>query len=204
MYLFFSKKLSFTTPIASLNVSIFVGVCYLTPLIGGYLADSFFGRYKTILIFIIVYFIGMFGISISSFIIVNNNDSNIAEILFFISLYIVGLGTGGIKPNVSTLGAEQFEKTYIKYNTPNGSGNNNDNNDLTSSELQSIKYYASDHSHNNSILYILSQNDKKPKNTIDRTVESIYNVNKMKETYFQWFYVSINCGSLVAYTVNDI
>jgi peptide/histidine transporter 3/4 len=29
--------------------------------------------------------------------------------MFFMAMYIVALGTGGIKPNVSTMGAEQFD-----------------------------------------------------------------------------------------------
>jgi len=31
------------------------------------------------------------------------------EGLVFLALYIIALGTGGIKPNVSTLGADQFD-----------------------------------------------------------------------------------------------
>lgn len=37
------------------QVSMFEGTCYMTPLIGAYLADSRWGRYKTILIFSSIY-----------------------------------------------------------------------------------------------------------------------------------------------------
>lgn len=30
------------------------------------------------------------------------------------AIYIIALGTGGIKPNVSTLGADQFDDRYSK------------------------------------------------------------------------------------------
>jgi dipeptide/tripeptide permease len=33
---------------------------------------------------------------------------------FFPAIYLVALGTGGIKPNVSTMGADQFDDRYSK------------------------------------------------------------------------------------------
>jgi peptide/histidine transporter 3/4 len=59
---------------------------------------------------------------------------------FVIRRYIVALGTGGIKPNVSTLGADQFDERYSK----------------------------------------------------DR---------REKESFFNWFYWSINLGALIAYSL---
>lgn len=40
-----------------LQVSVFEGTCYMTPLIGAYLADSKWGRYKTILVFSTIYLV---------------------------------------------------------------------------------------------------------------------------------------------------
>lgn len=42
---------------AALQVSLFSGTCYLTPLLGAWLADSMWGRYKTIMVFSLVYFV---------------------------------------------------------------------------------------------------------------------------------------------------
>ena len=42
---------------AALQVSLFEGTCYLTPLLGAWLADSRWGRYKTIMVFSIIYFL---------------------------------------------------------------------------------------------------------------------------------------------------
>jgi dipeptide/tripeptide permease len=39
------------------QVSVFEGTCYMTPLIGAYLADSVWGRYKTILVFSTIYLV---------------------------------------------------------------------------------------------------------------------------------------------------
>lgn len=37
---------------------VFEGTCYVTPLLGAYLADSFWGRYRTILVFSSIYLLG--------------------------------------------------------------------------------------------------------------------------------------------------
>lgn len=42
---------------AALQVSLFSGTCYLTPLLGAWLADSMWGRYKTIMVFSLIYFL---------------------------------------------------------------------------------------------------------------------------------------------------
>ena len=38
----------------------------------------------------------------------------VSETLVFTSIYTIALGTGGIKPNVSTLGADQFDDRYSR------------------------------------------------------------------------------------------
>lgn len=40
---------------AAIMVQLFEGTCYLTPLLGAWLADSRWGRYKTILVFSSIY-----------------------------------------------------------------------------------------------------------------------------------------------------
>ena len=42
---------------AATNLMVFEGTCYLTPLLGAWLADSLWGRYKTILVFSVIYMI---------------------------------------------------------------------------------------------------------------------------------------------------
>ena len=42
---------------AATNLMVFEGTCYLTPLLGAWLADSLWGRYKTILVFSLIYMI---------------------------------------------------------------------------------------------------------------------------------------------------
>jgi hypothetical protein len=42
---------------APLQLNLFEGTCYLTPLLGAWLADSMWGRYKTIIVFSCIYFL---------------------------------------------------------------------------------------------------------------------------------------------------
>lgn len=39
------------------QLNLFEGTCYLTPLLGAWLADSLWGRYKTIIVFSVIYFL---------------------------------------------------------------------------------------------------------------------------------------------------
>jgi dipeptide/tripeptide permease len=69
----------------------FLAACYLLPLAGGYIADNFFGKYWTIVGFSIPYVIGQFLVGFEN------------PYLLIISLALLAMGTGVIKPNISTL-----------------------------------------------------------------------------------------------------
>ena len=55
------------TVLATQINSLFSSINYITPLIGAWLADTHWGRYKTILYFCIIYLIGMAGCTVSSY-----------------------------------------------------------------------------------------------------------------------------------------
>lgn len=57
LVLYFKKQLNQHSATASKNVSDWSGTCYITPLIGAFLADSYLGRYWTIACFSIIYVI---------------------------------------------------------------------------------------------------------------------------------------------------
>lgn len=91
--LFFKRVLNKSTATASLHVTIFAGTCYMTPLLGGWLADSYLNRFRAIVVFSIIYCIGLGFISASTYII--DATSQFAfEPFFWIGLYLVTLGTG--------------------------------------------------------------------------------------------------------------
>ena len=158
LIIYLSTVMGQTPASAAVSVNLFQGTCYLTPLLGAYvffflavrshaltlslalvrsfaryLADAAWGRYKTILVFSWIYFAGLFLLAASAAAPVKSMAA-----LYF-ALYTIALGTGGIKANNSTFGADQFD-------------------------------------------------DNDPR---DR---------EEKKSFFNWFYFSINVGSLIAST----
>ncbi|MCD9637890.1 hypothetical protein HAX54_021431 [Datura stramonium] len=66
LVLYFKKRLNQHSAAASKNVSNWSGTCYITPLIGAFLADAYLGRYWTIACFSIIYVIGMTLLTMSA------------------------------------------------------------------------------------------------------------------------------------------
>ncbi|KAG9457632.1 hypothetical protein H6P81_002140 [Aristolochia fimbriata] len=106
---------------AARNVTTWSGTCYLSPLVGAILADAYWGRYWTIAVFSTIYFIGMGILTLSASVPAFKPPSCVGSVcppgngsqyaIFFIGLYMIALGTGGIKPCVSSFGADQFDDT---------------------------------------------------------------------------------------------
>ncbi|CAM0957083.1 unnamed protein product [Alopecurus aequalis] len=97
---------------AARNVSTWIGSCFFTPLIGAFLADTYWGRYWTIVTFLSVYTVGMLAMTLSASLPVlmpSMSTSGIQRAGVYLGLYLVALGTGGIKPCTSALGADQFD-----------------------------------------------------------------------------------------------
>src|SRR5205085_2407078 len=77
----------------------FVMGVYFFPLLGGWLADRFFGKYHTILWFSLIYSVGQ-GCLAAFW------DDRTG---FYTGLALVALGSGGIKPLVSSFMGDQFD-----------------------------------------------------------------------------------------------
>lgn len=78
---------------------LFMGVCYLLPLAGSYIADRFWGRYKTILYLSLFYCLGHATLSIFEK----------YEWGLYAGLSLIALGAGGIKPCISAFVGDQFK-----------------------------------------------------------------------------------------------
>ncbi|KAL5699195.1 hypothetical protein ACHQM5_030134 [Ranunculus cassubicifolius] len=116
---YLTRKLHQGNVSAARNVSSWQGTCYVAPLIGAILADSSWGRYKTIAVFSSIYFIGMTILTLSASVpglrppvcesSICEEASPSQQAILFIGLYVIAIGTGGIKPCVSSFGADQFD-----------------------------------------------------------------------------------------------
>ncbi|XP_074309039.1 protein NRT1/ PTR FAMILY 8.3-like isoform X2 [Silene latifolia] len=116
---------------AARNVNIWTGTCSLTPLIGAFLADAYWGRYHTIAVFSLIYFIGMCILTVSASVPSFKPGECVGSVcpsatpaqyaMLFGGLYLVAIGTGGIKPCVSPMGADQFDDTDPRERVKKGS-----------------------------------------------------------------------------------
>ncbi len=77
-----------------------IGV-YFFPLLGGWLADRFFGKYDTIFWLSLVYCAGHACLAIW--------DDSLKG--FYFGLFLIALGSGGIKPLISSFVGDQFDQT---------------------------------------------------------------------------------------------
>ncbi|XP_061955578.1 protein NRT1/ PTR FAMILY 8.1-like [Populus nigra] len=111
-------QLNQSNVVAVNNVTNWSGTCYVMPLLGAFLADAYLGRYWTIASFSIIYVFGMTLLTLSASIHglkPSCDRTNVCHTtglqtsVFFLGLYLTALGTGGIKPCVSSFGADQFD-----------------------------------------------------------------------------------------------
>ncbi|EJD07177.1 PTR2-domain-containing protein [Fomitiporia mediterranea MF3/22] len=93
---------------ASTGISTFNSFwAYVTPLIGAYLADTYFGRFRTVCYALVIDIIGHILLIISAIPnVITKPHSALA--CFIVAVVIMGSGTGGFKSNISPLIAEQY------------------------------------------------------------------------------------------------
>jgi POT family proton-dependent oligopeptide transporter len=83
--------------------------CYLTPILGGWISDTYWGKYKTIFVFCCIYIVGIFILFITSLPSITSHTTALAG--YIVGIIVIGLATGGVKSNVSPLIADQIPKT---------------------------------------------------------------------------------------------
>jgi len=89
--LYMAEQLGLGEQNAGLFMSAFIGACYFLPLVGGYLADNYFGKYNVIVGFSIPYILGHVLLGVEN------------TVFLVIALALLAMGSGSIKPNISTL-----------------------------------------------------------------------------------------------------
>jgi POT family proton-dependent oligopeptide transporter len=109
--LYMIKALFYSTAFTSSVYGYYTGLVYLTPLIGGYIADRYWGNRKSIIIGGFLMALGQFSLAASSFLYnpqslaVTNSFFifNYQTIFFLIGLLLLVMGNGFFKPNISSM-----------------------------------------------------------------------------------------------------
>uniref|UniRef100_A0AAQ5XVX0 Solute carrier family 15 member 2 n=1 Tax=Amphiprion ocellaris TaxID=80972 RepID=A0AAQ5XVX0_AMPOC len=110
--LYFVTYLHWDKDLSTAIYHAFGGLCYFTPILGALIADSWLGKFKTIIYLSIVYVIGHVVKSVGAIPTVGGRDVHIA--LSMLGLILIAFGTGGIKPCVAAFGGDQFEDEHVR------------------------------------------------------------------------------------------
>ncbi|KAF8671997.1 hypothetical protein HU200_049817 [Digitaria exilis] len=122
LVLFLTRVLGQSNGDAANNVSKWTGTVYMFSLIGAFLSDSYWGRYKTCAIFQAIFVLGLALLSVSSHLYLITPEGCGMEHapcgphtgkelgIFYMALYMIAFGNGGYQPNIATFGSDQFDE----------------------------------------------------------------------------------------------
>src|SRR3954467_7304236 len=99
--LFLVNSLMMKEADASIIYGGFLGLCYLTPMLGGFIADRFLGNRLCIMLGGLLMACGqmLLFVSATTF----SSDLELARTMLYIALGIIILGNGFFKPNISSM-----------------------------------------------------------------------------------------------------
>lgn len=106
--LFLVNSLMMKEETASLIYGGFLGLCYLTPMLGGFISDRFFGNRNCILLGGLMMAVGQFLLFTSASIFGTNIP--FATTLMWVALGIIVFGNGFFKPNISSMVGSLYPK----------------------------------------------------------------------------------------------
>ncbi|XP_057793789.1 protein NRT1/ PTR FAMILY 4.4 [Salvia miltiorrhiza] len=113
------NEMHFPLSKAANTVTNFVGTIFLLSLLGGFLSDSYLGSFWTMLIFGFVELSGFILLSVQAHVpelrpSAFQEASGYKASIFYGALYLVALGSGCLKPNIISHGADQLGKHQSK------------------------------------------------------------------------------------------
>ncbi|KAI3762796.1 hypothetical protein L1987_53237 [Smallanthus sonchifolius] len=126
LVLYLTNEMKESLPDAATHVSDWVGATYLLMLLGAFLADAYLGRYLTVILSSAVYLVGMIMLTVLASVSTlrptpcSTETSNCPSAtpgqsaFLYSALALVALGTGGVKPNVPSFGADQHDENDEK------------------------------------------------------------------------------------------
>ncbi|XP_021831986.1 protein NRT1/ PTR FAMILY 5.2-like [Prunus avium] len=123
LVVYLTRKLHEGTVQSSNNVTNWFGTLWLTPIFGAYIADTYLGRYRTFVLAVLIYLMGMSLLTLAVSVPalkppacahgIQAEDCTKASPfqvgIFYCALYMIAVGAGGTKPNILTMGADQFD-----------------------------------------------------------------------------------------------
>jgi len=109
--LYMIESLLYSKAFTSTIYGYYTGLVYLTPLLGGYVADRFWGNRKSIVTGGILMALGQFSLAFSSYLYIPTSLNiphsffimNIQSLFFILGLSLLVLGNGFFKPNISSM-----------------------------------------------------------------------------------------------------
>ncbi|GFP99839.1 protein nrt1/ ptr family 5.6 [Phtheirospermum japonicum] len=100
LMIYLTKVLNQDLNTAARSVNYWMGVTTLMPLLGGFLADAYLGRAIP----------GLKACSTETC----PEPRKTHEILFFVAIYLIAIGTGGHTPSLESFGADQFDDDHLE------------------------------------------------------------------------------------------
>ncbi|KAL3826046.1 hypothetical protein ACJIZ3_022075 [Penstemon smallii] len=105
---------------AAKSVNYWSGVTTMMPLLGGFVADAYLGRFSTVLVSSIIYLLGLLLLTMSRLVPelkpcnteICLQPRKVHEIFFFLAIYLISVGTAGHKPSLESFGADQFDDEH--------------------------------------------------------------------------------------------
>ncbi|KAI3694977.1 hypothetical protein L1987_77963 [Smallanthus sonchifolius] len=123
MFTYFMHDLNFNIPGSANTVTNFMGSTFLLSIIGAFISDTFISRFHTVLIFGVVEIVAFMIMTIQA------HDTSLhpkpcggkescmgggTGVMFYTSLALLALGSGGVRGALAAFGADQFDTSKPK------------------------------------------------------------------------------------------
>ncbi|TDO22565.1 peptide MFS transporter [Pedobacter duraquae] len=106
--LFLVNALAFSDKDSAIVYGGFLGLCYLTPMLGGFVADRYLGNRNCIMLGGLVMGIGQLCLFFSGSTYATNLE--LAKLMMWIALGVIIMGNGFFKPNISSMVGQLYAK----------------------------------------------------------------------------------------------